>query len=195
MQTVKLKWTGIRPIIMHNGLLADKLNPYSRRIREITDKGSRKISEADLEELARLEWEGGLNWSNKEGPVILSDAIERCIQQGAQKSRKGKDVLAVVFCTEPEIRLGYDGPRTKDKLLSQMDTFSIRKGVSVNQSRVIRVRPMFPTGWTLEFELEFDETILNMSDLLKACVNAGALIGLGDWRPKFGRFTVEVIEP
>jgi hypothetical protein len=50
---------------------------------------------------------------------------------------------------------------------------------------------LFPTGWSILFELEFDDSIINEESVLKAAVDAGALIGLGDWRPKFGRFTVE----
>jgi len=53
---------------------------------------------------------------------------------------------------------------------------------------------MVPTGWSLTFTLEFDDSILNEKALVKAMVDAGALIGLGDWRPKFGRFSVEAGE-
>jgi hypothetical protein len=188
---MNVKWTGIRPLIQHNGMMADPTNRIARRIKEITAKGSRKMTDADYEERDRLEWEGGLYWDDDLGPVILSDAIERCIQLGAQKSRLGKDVQAAVFCTEPVTKLLYDGPRTKEKLYADA-RFTIRKGVAIQKSRVIRVRPMFPTGWSLQFTLEFDESILNPKSLEKAMTDAGALIGLGDWRPKFGRFLVEV---
>jgi hypothetical protein len=51
---------------------------------------------------------------------------------------------------------------------------------------------MFPTGWVLRFELEFDDSVIGPKELVKAMNDAGALVGLGDWRPKFGRFLVEV---
>lgn len=192
MKTLTVKMTGIRPLVMHNGLMADPTNPYTRRIKEITSKGSKKLTESDYEERDRLEWEAGLYWDEDNGPVIPSDNIERCLQLGAQKSRIGKDVQAGVFCTESSVKLEYDGPRNKDRLYSD-SRFSLRKGVAVQQSRVIRTRPMFPTGWTLTFQLEFDETLVNEKSVLKALVDAGAHVGLGDWRPKFGRFTVETI--
>jgi hypothetical protein len=50
---------------------------------------------------------------------------------------------------------------------------------------------MIPTGWTMTFDLEFDEGIVNPKNLMKAMTDAGSLVGLGDWRPKFGRFLVE----
>lgn len=192
MKTLKTTWTGIRPLVMHNGLLADPTNPYTRRIKEICAKGSKKLTDADYEERDRLEWEGGLYWDDDDGLIIPSDNIERCIQLGAQKSRVGKDVQAAVFCVEPHTKLDYEGPITKDKLFNADGRFILRKGVKVQTSRIIRIRPMIPTGWKLSFELEFDDTIVNPKTLAKAMQDAGALIGLGDWRPKFGRFMVEV---
>jgi len=190
LQTQRYKLTGIRPLIMHNGLMADPTNPLTRKIKEITSKGSKKLTDADYEERDWLEWQAGLYWSDYHGPVIPSDNIERCVQLGAQKSRIGKDVQAAVFCAEPEVKVQYDGPRTKEKMFAD-PRFSLRKGVAVQKSRIIRLRPMIPTGWELEFDLEFDESIINPKSITKALVDAGALVGLGDWRPKFGRFTVE----
>jgi hypothetical protein len=189
MQTIKVKWTGIRPLVMHNGELADWKNPIPQRIKEIVSKGTKKLTEADFEERDRLEWEGGLYWDT-DGPVIPADNIERCIRLGAQKSRLGKDVVACVFCTLPAIPLKYDGPKTRDQMYAD-PRFVLRKGIVINKARIIRVRPMIPTSWSLEFELEFDATIINPKALMRAMVDAGSLIGLGDWRPKFGRFLVE----
>ena len=191
MKTLTTTWTGIRPLVLHNGLLADPTNPFTRAIKAITTKGSKKLTDHDYEERDRLEWEGGLYWDDKEGLVIPSDNIERCIQLGAQKSRIGKDVQAAVFCSQAQVALEYEGPKTKEKLFAD-PRFTLRKGVKVQQSRIIRIRPMIPTGWKLTFGLEFDESIVNSRALEKAMNDAGALVGLGDWRPKFGRFLVEV---
>lgn len=192
MKTLKTKWTGIRPLVMHNGLMADPTNSLVRRIKEITSKGSKKLTDADYEERDRLEWEAGLYWDSADGLVIPSDNIERCIQLGAQKSRIGKDVQAAVFCTAPQVAVDYSGPKDKDKLYAD-PRFTLRKGVAVQKSRIIRIRPMIPTGWSLTFTLEFDESIVNPKSLVKAMADAGSLVGLGDWRPKFGRFLVEEV--
>lgn len=193
MRTLKAKWTGIRPLVMHNGLMADPSNPFTKQIKEITRKGSKKLTESDYERRDWLEWQAGLYWSETLGPVVPSDNIERCIQLGAQKSRLGKDVQAAVFCTEPEIKVEYSGPRSQEKMFSD-PRFVLRKGVAVMKSRIIRIRPMIPTGWSIAFDLEYDDSIIsNDKVLLKAMEDAGALIGLGDWRPKFGRFTVQIL--
>ena len=190
MKTMKVKWTGIRPLVMHNGLMADPTNPLVRRIKEITSKGSKKLTDADYEERDRLEWEAGLYWDSNEGLIMPSDNIERCIQLGAQKSRIGKDVQAAVFCAVPQVAIDYTGPKDKEKLYAD-PRFTLRKGVAVQKARIIRIRPMIPTGWSMTFDVEFDDGIVNPKNLLKAMTDAGSLVGLGDWRPKFGRFLVE----
>ena len=192
MKTIKVKWTGIRPLVMHNGLMADPTNPLVRRIKEITSKGSKKLTDADYEERDRLEWDAGLYWDLQDGLIMPSDNIERCIQLGAQKSRIGKDVQAAVFCATPHVIINHAGPKDKDKLYAD-PRYTLRKGVAVQKSRIIRIRPMIPTGWSMTFDIEFDEGIVNPKNLLKAMADAGSLVGLGDWRPKFGRFLVEEI--
>jgi hypothetical protein len=192
MKTIKVKWTGIRPLVMHNGLMADPTNPLVRRIKEITSKGSKKLTDADHEERDRLEWDAGLYWDTQDGLIMPSDNIERCIQLGAQKSRIGKDVQAAVFCATPHAVINHAGPKDKDKLYAD-PRYTLRKGVAVQKSRIIRIRPMVPTGWSMTFDIEFDEGIVNPKNLLKAMADAGSLVGIGDWRPKFGRFLVEEI--
>lgn len=194
MKVIKLKWTGIRPMIMHNGRLADPTDPIAQKIADIVRKGSKKMTEEDYALRDRLEWEGGLYWTDGVGPVIISDAIERTIQFGAQKSRKGKDVKAAMICSEAEypLKFKFNGEMTKDNLYND-GGFVIRKGVIINRNRVIRVRPMFPTGWNITFDLEYDEHVLNERTIIKANEDAGTYVGLNDWRPKYGRFIVEVL--
>lgn len=191
MKTIRVTWTGLRPVILHNGLLADPTNSVVIAMKKITAKKNKK-TDADNEELARLEWLGGL-YRGEDGSIVMpSDNIERCIQEGARKSRLGKDAQAAVFCTEPEIKLQHPALKGPVEKLYGDPRFTIRKGVKVTTSRVIRVRPMIPTGWVLTFDLEFDETIINQRNLEQAMIDAGAIVGLGDWRPKFGRFSVEI---
>lgn len=193
MKTLKCTWTGLRPCILHNGLLADPTNEIVIAMKKITAKKAKK-TDADNEELARLEWLGGL-YRGEDGSIVMpSDNIERCIQEGARKSRLGKDAQAAVFCTGSEYKIIHPALRGDPVKLYGDPRFTIRKGVKITTNRIIRVRPMIPTGWMLKFELEFDDSIINERNLIQAMLDAGAIVGLGDWRPKFGRFTVEVEE-
>jgi hypothetical protein len=59
------------------------------------------------------------------------------------------------------------------------------------KAAIIR-RPALDTGWSLSFRLNvLDEFAAIPSDQLKAAVAlAGVRIGMGSWRPEFGRFMV-----
>jgi hypothetical protein len=194
MKTLKLKMTGIRPLVLHNGLMADPTNPFTIAIKRITSKGSKKMTTSDYAERDRLEWEAGLYWSSEAGGIVIpSDNIERCLQEGAKKSRLGKDFAAAVFVSEPEVALGHRMVGKSKEEIFANPAYTLRKGVKVQLSRIIRIRPMIPTGWSLACTVEFDESIVNRQAVIDAATEAGSIIGLGDWRPKFGRFTVEVL--
>lgn len=197
MKTLSLKITGLRPLVLHNGLLADPTNPHVIAIRKITSKGSKKLTVADYQERDRQEWLGGLYWSDElDAPFLPSENIERCIQEGARKSRLGKDVAAAVFVSEVEVPIQHPLLKGKNKEAlfgDEQQRFTLRRGVKIQLSRIIRVRPMIPSDWSASFTLEFDETIIDERNLIQAVIDAGALVGIGDWRPKFGRFGVETI--
>lgn len=184
-------------MILHNGQTADPTNKFARAIKAICAKGSKKLTDTDYENRDRLEWEAGLYWNKELGPVMPSDNIEACVKAGAQKSRRGKDFSAAVLCSEAEVPIKFKHFPVDKNGVPDMDAmykdggYVLRKGVKVQTSRIIRVRPMIPTGWTLEFTLEFDDSILNESAIKQAINDAGSLIGLSDFRPKFGRFLAE----
>lgn len=187
VKNIKVKWTGIRPLVMHNGQLADPMNAYTKQIKALSD--IRKKTDSDYEEMSWVEFQGGFYWDDEEGPVMPSNCIEACIRAGAKKSRLGKEIQSAVLVSEEVVPVNYSGPRSM-KAMFEDPRFVLREGVKVKTSRVMRTRPMIPTGWSISFLLDFDDTVINEAALKKAMVDAGALLGLCDWRPKFGRFVV-----
>src|ERR1051326_3360876 len=101
MTTLKVRIKGVRPLIMHSWEGIDELNPMVIRKKELTDKKKKK-TEADLEELRWIDFRLGLYWDNKIGLYIPSDNIEKCLQEGAAKSRLGKQSEAACFVTETQ---------------------------------------------------------------------------------------------
>ncbi len=53
----------------------------------------------------------------------------------------------------------------------------------------MRTRPIFDE-WTAVIEVEHDDEILSEEQLHQVLVAAGQQVGIGDWRPRFGRFSV-----
>lgn len=191
MKQVKTTWRGIRPVLEHNSRLCDPTDDYTRRIKAITSKGSKKLTESDHEQRDFLEWCGGLYWDEKQGLVMPSTNIESCIQSGAKKSRLGKDFAAAVLLDDDQIVFEHAKPKLTKEKLFELPEYVYRCAVKVQQARLMRVRPMVPSGWKLAFTVTFDDRIVNPKALHTAMLDAGCYCGLGDFRPKFGRFSVE----
>lgn len=66
-----------------------------------------------------------------------------------------------------------------------------RRRVTVQRNGITRVRPAFLAGWQAEFELMCNlPEYLPAPSLLDALVAAGKFVGVGDFRPSYGRFAV-----
>lgn len=66
-----------------------------------------------------------------------------------------------------------------------------QRRVTVQRQGVTRVRPAFLAGWHATFDLQvLLPEYVSSSDLLDVITKAGQLVGVGDFRPTFGRFQV-----
>lgn len=184
-QSLTFKITGVAPLLMHNGQLVDPLNQFSRSIAEITSK--RKKTDADHAELGRREFFGGLYLMNGE-PCIPAEMLEAALIRGAMKEKRGPQAKAGLL-VENNVALLYDGPRDPKALWAD-DRFQFRVAAKVGQAKVMRTRPRFE-GWSADIEVKFLPELLNAREVRSFLVTAGEQIGIGDWRPRFGRFVVE----
>jgi hypothetical protein len=183
LKTTKIKITGLTPLLMHNGSLADPLHASSIALARLSGKRQKTIE--DHKSLSKVEWYGGLYVDEKGRPCLPGEVLEAAIAEGAKKSKRGKDAKAAVMVVG-NFPLDYTGPKTADALWDH-GGFMKRAGVRVKQARVIRTRPMFPE-WSCSFEIQWDPSVIKSErDLLDIVEDAGRC-GLGDWRPKFGRF-------
>jgi hypothetical protein len=176
---------GASPLIMHNGQLCDPLNPYAKRMKEITSKKTK--TEADFKSLYDIEWEAGLYKDEDGRPYIPGENIEAMLTQAGKKRRLGDAFKAGLLC-DGDWTLGHDGPKTFDKLKADGRYRDVKK-VKVKQNSVMRCRPIF-ASWSLTFVIKYLPDLLNESQVVEAVKVAGQIIGLGDYRPKYGRFVV-----
>jgi hypothetical protein len=185
---MKLRWEGIAPLIMHNPILADPLSPEAIRMSELTSK--RKKTQDDARMIMKYEWEAGLYYDEEIGVYAPSRCIFATIRNGARKNKRGKDVQCALRVTEEKVPLIYDGPKTKEKLYDDK-SFVDRRPAKVNRGNlVMRTRPIFHE-WAIEFEVIYNEELLNQSDLMLAVETAGTQVGFLDQRPEYGLFTPE----
>lgn len=190
MLKLKIRLQGEAELIMHNGRLADPT--YSWTAQSAPLRSKRKKTESDLEELARLEWNGSLYFDDSVGPYLPDTMLNSCIVNGAKAARLGLKFKAAVFVADPVSPLLYDGPRDREGLWS--DGRFIRRDVAgIQKVKVVRCRPRFQE-WATETTVIVDDTAINLEDFKEALRVAGAMQGLGDWRPQHGRFNGEILE-
>jgi hypothetical protein len=184
----RITLTGTADLLMHDSKLSNPLDPAAKAVKKLT--GKRNKTDEDYAELAHVEWMGGMYYDSDIGAYIPSDNIWRCLFDGSKKFKKGPRVKEGVFIKTDRNPLVYRGPRDLDAMWrdENMKHFASAK---VGMQRVTRCRPRF-MQWKTEADGVLDEGILDLAELVQIAEVAGQLVGLGDWRPKFGRFTAEV---
>lgn len=188
METMKVKWVGTVPMLMHNERLADPLDPHTKALAALTStRGNAKKTDAHVEDVARAEWEGGLYHDDDIGPFVPGYNVRACIREGAKLSKLGREIERAVHVVEDKIAVQYEGPRDVDGMWSAK--LYDRRSVKVGQARVMRTRPKFH-HWTIEFTLAWSEDRITRENLVKVMREAGLLIGLGEFRSRFGKFEV-----
>lgn len=184
MKKITITINGTSPLLMHSARLSNPLDPIAKAMKRVSSK--RVKTDDDYLEMARLEHMGGLYFDDEIGPYVPADNIWRCLQDAAKKRKLGQQIKSGLIVTTDVNPLAYDGPRTIDGLWED-ENFRHQASVKVQTSRVIRTRPIFQQ-WATEAEVIYDPTQLDHTQIEEVAELAGTLIGLGDWRPKFGRF-------
>lgn len=184
--------TGTQPLLMHNARMADPLDPIVKAKAKLTSK--MKKTDADHEEIAHLDFMGGLYFDADLGPYLPGDNFQRCLLDAARMNRLGPKVERGVFIDSDVNPLAYSGPRTVEALWSD-ESYRFRRSVKTGKGksapRTMGCRPIF-RNWKCQAHGLLDESQINLDDLRLIADNAGTFIGIGDWRPRFGRFTAIV---
>jgi len=178
-------------MMMHNSRLANPFDKYAKRLAELhVKKRSRSVDKLEvLEEMAQVEWEGGLYHDETLGPYIPAEVVRASIIGGAKNSRGGAACARAVTVIGGRFPLLYDGPRDLDGLWAD-ENFMDQRIVTIVKSKVLRTRAIF-SDWSLEFTIGYDENAIAHEALLRYVQDAGLYAGFGDARTLgFGRWRV-----
>lgn len=128
---------------------------------------------------------------NSEGKLFVpSTAIKAAMINASSFKKIGKYaakaiVSASVYIPNPEIIL--------DKQKYEIDA----RTVVIQRNRVVKFRPVFKE-WKLDFEMLYNETLINEKFIKEILIEAGQRIGLLDFRPQktgsFGMFEVTAFQ-
>jgi hypothetical protein len=222
MERIKVKISGVNAILLHNDDGVNPTNPITKAIKRITSKGKKKTDE-DTIRLLDLDYIQGIyhddalkmlpyvlaaNYSEKEETLIYnipkkakdlmtgsvfipSENLESSIMNGAKKNKNGKQIQKTLMVFPENIPIiGIEDIPIYDMI--QLGCYKDVRNVKIGQSKTLRCRPRFDK-WSLEFEAEYEADIISGEEVEMAIRVAGREVGLGDYRPKYGRFTVDYI--
>ena len=192
--------TGISPLLLHSGQAIDPLNQYAKAMKGATKK--RQKTDDDQAAISKIEWfmsiyHDGAEDTIKDGEVKVDSAarvilpamsIEAMVTAGGKKLKMGNQVKSGII-VEADARLIYDGPASIAALYAGGKHIH-RVAARVGTARVMRTRPIFRV-WSAKISVTHDETVIDEPEVFQILKTAGQLVGVGDWRPRFGRFTVE----
>jgi hypothetical protein len=144
----------------------------------------------------------GYVWRNEAGDICLPGEYVRQSLIGASKWRKDPrssrasavGLFKASIVSQTELAPVYSSGGRARKPAREWDYLDSRRAV-IQRSAITRVRPCFSPGWEASFEMsvllpEYVTPQL-MYDVL---VDAGRLVGVGDFRPSYGRYGVARFE-
>jgi hypothetical protein len=184
-QTLRYQLTSSAPLIMHNGQMANPLNKFAQELKKIS--GKRAKTDSDHIRMAEIEFMAGL-YMGEQGPIIPNFVFDSMLVNAAKKSKEGTIAKSSVFCVNHS-DLDYEGPRKAEDLW-ELEQFRHVALVRVGMARIARTRPVF-TKWSTVAEFNVETTVVNPGRIDEWMEVAGTQVGLCDWRPQHGRFTVE----
>ena len=151
-----------------------------KSLQEGTGGGRKSTSDREQEALEKA-------CRNNNGLYLPAQDMEACLVQGVKmaKLKEGRSsaapyVEATVYVKEREIEFGKQEP---DFLHEALGKRPPKRG-----GACIILRPGLNEGWRLSFTLIVTDDRRAPDLLRRGLEDAGLLVGLGEWRPKYGRF-------
>ena len=175
-------------MLLHNGQTANPLNKFARQLKAVS--GKRNKTDEDFEALAKIEFLAGLYLNPKGEYTLPAHNVEAVMLEGARKNKNGRLVQGGVFVVDDPILVFEGSEKTPEELWAGGE-HALMVSVRVQRNRVMRTRPLIPTGWTAEILVQFDPATIEEPAIRQAFEVAGRERGIGDWRPKYGRFVVQ----
>lgn len=181
MKIIDVEIKGVSPLLQHRYALKSDTNEAAKK----------KSGKVDYSE----QWIDSLYWNEEIGVYQPATHIEGAIIKAAvnfqitgKRGKTYKDLFkSAVFVRPDYIPFGIKGDPKK---LLENGKFDVDiRPVVVQRSRVERVRPIFQ-NWNLRFQIEIHDDQLPIEVIKEVLDHAGKFQGIGDFRPRYGRFQV-----
>lgn len=185
LNTVKVKITGVTPLLMSNGRLVDPRDEYTKQISALDKIPAARRTEKTMEEADNLRWLASV-YTDTEGFVVLPAVnFEACLKFAGRIHKLGTKVQTGVYVEDDSRLEGVDRPASE--LVSDpkhVHRINTKRGVMAH-------RPIFPK-WGAEFTIHYDDMIISRDDMQLVLETAGRT-GVGSWAKRFGKFKVKTL--
>jgi len=185
MYTVETTIKGIAPLMQHRFPMPD--------LSDMSKGGKKSTGSKDYTQ----EWREYF-YATPEGDIYQpSSHIEGALVKAAvnfkvtgKRGKSYKDLIVANIIVDPE-RIPHN-MKIPDELDADGDKvlYVDVRPVIIQRARVVRMRPTFKAGWELSFEIQVNDDEIQPDLLQDILALAGKTVGIGDYRPKFGRFNV-----
>ena len=177
--SAKIRLQGTQDILFH------RWNDEDVQAKAEAKKGSEEKKRDNPEAYIYRNEEGNICIP---GRYIVRSVVEagRNFQDSRSKRKMAKDLVQAAVMSDEIL-----SPILVKGKPAQQWEYDDRQRVCIMRSAITRTRPAFKKGWEVDFTLISLVPELVTPDFLRKLVdNAGLLIGLGDFRPTYGRFRV-----
>lgn len=184
MRTVNITIESSGPMLMHSDRTANPLNSHTKALKAIT--GKRKKTDDDHYEISRLEFIAGCYHNG--GWYLPSANIEAMLLASAKHFKLGTTIKQALLVPD-DGTFNFDDEKLKPEDLFKVEEYVDQRTVKIGTSKTIRTRPIFPK-WKSVFTCWLDTDKMDVEQLVQIVENAGKYVGIGDYRPRFGKFTI-----
>ena len=194
---IQLKLTGVQPLMLNNIQTASPLNKWAKAMKDVTSK--KKKTDDDTLKIIELQFMA--SWYIDDGRYVLpSENVLKSFEAGAKEFKKGSKLVENVQIIEDNLVIKFDG---MDKSLEELYDNGNGKYVDTricgissgfgSKAKVLATRALIDK-WSVTATLVYDESQIDLADILRAAEIAGQRKGVGTYRRRFGRYNVEVIK-
>jgi hypothetical protein len=149
---------------------------------------------ADYEECMPLEFALALYYDEDIGPYVPIRNIVALLAESGGHYKIGKGIRGGhSFVGDGRVPVQYKGARDIDGMIAEGHAFTrpVTNNVSGRKTMVLKTHPRFDE-WELDCDLGFDSQEVPREKLDLTLARVKRVGALGDFRPTFGRFDLEV---
>ena len=188
------KFSGINPLLQNNPQTVDRFNPYTKAMKRINDKKTRRTDD-DYLELKNIEIRSKIYFDDKIGIYVPATWVSTALAANSFKRVKisKADIRGGVFTDSDKLPLTYRGMNKVKKAEDIVGNSEFRLDMTLKQGqpRIVKAVPIFHE-WSFSCGLEFDDTVIDSDSMSSIITYVARYGGFGDFRPTFGRSTVEI---